>query len=1409
MLSVFTNGALHRLLNPLSSTISLNNTLNGGTEYCFNMTSTYSDGQIVSSPTVCQFTAPNTVEGLFIIEYGTTFLIIGWKDTVGANIYEIVVVDVTPSSRKRRQIMTPATFNVTGQTNTTISNLDPGRKYDISIAARNAGGTSQRSSIRATTTTPPPQELKVEFYDGFSANISWTVSAGTSFYNVTFVANNTEATTTTSNTTETWFSNPALNSSLSYTVYLQSCNLDSVCSANSTISLVLIPGPCANQTHKCHSNAACVNTSKSFFCFCKAGFTGDGVNCTDIDECALGTHNCNTSATCNNTIGSFTCACNTGFTGNGVSCTDIDECTLGTHNCHANATCTNTTGSFTCTCNTGFTGDGVSCTDIDECTLGTHNCHANATCTNTNGSFTCACNTGFTGDGVTCTDINECTLGTHNCDTNANCTNTIGSFTCACNTGFLGNGTWCSSIVVPLLRATNITENNFIISWNSHSEIISHMLSVFTNGALHLLLNPLSSTISMNNTLNGGTEYCFNMISTYSDGQIVGSPTVCQFTAPNTVEGLFIIEYGTTFLIIGWKDTVGANIYEIVVVDVTPSSRKRRQIMTPATFNVTGQTNTTISNLDPGRKYSISIAARNTGGTSQRSSISAATTTPPPQELKVESYDGFSANISWTVSAGTSFYNVTFVANNTEATTTTSNTTETWFSNPALNASLSYTVYLQSCNLDSVCSANSTISLVLIPDPCANQTHKCHSNAGCVNTSKNFFCFCKAGFTGDGLTCTDIDECALGTHNCNTSATCNNTPGSFTCSCDTGYSGNGINCTDINECALRLHNCSYNANCTNTNGSFACSCNTGFTGDGVNCTDIDECTLGTHNCNASANCTNTIGSFTCTCNTGFGGNGSFCGALGKVTGFMVIDVGSTNISMKWDSVDGAISYVLSVITSSTSARKRRAVFSDSPFTVTGTNLTVNGLQSGSRYNASIRAQNNAGNGPLSYLQVTTRPSPPMNLSVNITNITEAVATWLAPEGAVTYNVTFTTMNNAPIISRQFSQIGDEIFLQNLEAPGVYEVSVSACNVDNLCGSSVKTIFIIDLDECKYGTHNCHENANCSNTMTNYICACKTGFTGDGINCTDINECAMRTHNCHANSTCTNTTGSFTCTCNPGFTGDGVSCTDVDECTLGRHNCDTNATCTNTTGSFTCTCNTGFTGNGATCADIDECTFGTHNCNTSATCNNTIGSFTCACKTGFTGDGVNCTDIDECALVTHNCHAFATCTNTIGSFTCSCNSGFTGNGIICNREILVAAIVIPVVILLLLILLVLLIIWYNRRRKRKEIKLQKQPMSPISGDPRVSEVRDARSRSGSMDTGYGGEENGTEVQLTIADNEIGTEENEATNVESVTSMPSNPQTTEPVYAKVQKTSSKRSETSEAQPEEANIKFKTKL
>ncbi|XP_035671469.1 neurocan core protein-like [Branchiostoma floridae] len=81
----------------------------------------------------------------------------------------------------------------------------------------------------------------------------------------------------------------------------------------------------------------------------------------EVDECAEGTANCSPQATCSNvTPGSFTCSCNAGYTGNGVTCTDIDACLA--NPCDAQATCTDNPApalDATCTCNTGYTGDGL------------------------------------------------------------------------------------------------------------------------------------------------------------------------------------------------------------------------------------------------------------------------------------------------------------------------------------------------------------------------------------------------------------------------------------------------------------------------------------------------------------------------------------------------------------------------------------------------------------------------------------------------------------------------------------------------------------------------------------------------------------------------------------------------------------------------------------------------------------------------------------------------------------------------------------------------------------------------------------------------------------------------------------------------------------------------------------------
>jgi len=83
----------------------------------------------------------------------------------------------------------------------------------------------------------------------------------------------------------------------------------------------------------------------------------------DVDECIKKLDNCDGNAQCTNTDGGFTCECNAGFSGDGVTCTDINECEGG-NNCDVNAECSNTNGGFTCACKEGFSGDGATCTEV-------------------------------------------------------------------------------------------------------------------------------------------------------------------------------------------------------------------------------------------------------------------------------------------------------------------------------------------------------------------------------------------------------------------------------------------------------------------------------------------------------------------------------------------------------------------------------------------------------------------------------------------------------------------------------------------------------------------------------------------------------------------------------------------------------------------------------------------------------------------------------------------------------------------------------------------------------------------------------------------------------------------------------------------------------------------------------------
>jgi hypothetical protein len=41
---------------------------------------------------------------------------------------------------------------------------------------------------------------------------------------------------------------------------------------------------------------------------------------------------------------------------------------------------------------------------------------------------------------------------------------------------------------------------------------------------------------------------------------------------------------------------------------------------------------------------------------------------------------------------------------------------------------------------------------------------------------------------------------------------------------------------------------------------------------------------------------------------------------------------------------------------------------------------------------------------------------------------------------------------------------------------------------------------LDIDECSTGTHTCHANAACMDTIGSYTCACIEFFTGNGTYC---------------------------------------------------------------------------------------------------------------------------------------------------------------------------------------------------------------------------------------------------------------------------------------------------------------------
>ncbi|XP_015121638.1 multiple epidermal growth factor-like domains protein 8 [Diachasma alloeum] len=153
----------------------------------------------------------------------------------------------------------------------------------------------------------------------------------------------------------------------------------------------------------------------------------------------------------------------------------------------------------------------------------------------------------------------------------------------------------------------------------------------------------------------------------------------------------------------------------------------------------------------------------------------------------------------------------------------------------------------------------------------------------------------------------------------------------------------------------------------------------------------------------------------------------------------------------------------------------------------------------------------------------------------------------------------------------------------------------------------------DVDECDLGLHDCHKDAQCTNTHGSYSCQCKRGFHGDGKE-----NCTKTCYEKCVNGYCSEAPD-YKCECNLGWTGPdcrtNCGCYNHSTCVSSVGVCDE---CQDwTTGEYCEECKAGSYGNATTPLGCRKCNCNEHGDKNLDYCDRQTGR--CFCKDNTKGE----------------------------------------------------------------------------------------------------------------------------------------------------------------------------------------------